>query len=674
MTNPMLDTPDNRDVDETSDEMPSLVGQLLSGRYRIEAELGVGGMGAVYRAEHTLMRKRMAVKVLHPEMTRLPEVVERFEREAMAAAHIEHPNVAAATDFGKLEDGSFFLVLEYVEGDSLRDVLEDGPMDPNRVIHIGRQIVAGLVRAHGLGIVHRDLKPENVMLVNRDGDTDFVKVLDFGIAKVPVSEISKEAGKQHSKTLTKVGMVYGTPEYMAPEQALGQDVDARADLYALGVILYEMLVGRRPFESDSPVTLLGMQVTAAPPPFRDVAPELSIPIELETVVMELLEKEAARRPADAKQVRDAFIFLEQAFGDGSPISLEQSGMVRAVTGIASAPFVPGEQSNANIVVKADPMEDIKERVSDGIEKVQRAVRPSRIRRLEAELRKHLPKPLQPLPLVAWVGGAAAAGLLAVSFGGLLLWWANTPNDAESAFENDNWPPSAMSSVVEQAAAAASPEEVAQAKKGGREALEALFVKYPNDAQVLEPLATLRMQGAAPISSVELYKKLFAIAPDKVRDEQIADQLVKAAGVLKSQDAAFEVLEKHMGSEGPDILYDMVFGNRAGANKLATTRASKSVRSDAVKKKASPAMAVALDLRFTGGCQGKHALLDRAKQYGDDRSLAQLRGLLHAKGCGFLGLSDCWKCMRSDRKLSDAVAAITKREKADSAAPSSSADK
>src|SRR5579859_2929787 len=164
----------------------SLVGTTLSGRYLIERLIGEGGMGAVYQAEHTHMRKRLAVKVLHAEMSRLPEVVARFEREAMAAAHIEHPNVAAATDFGKLDDGSFFLVLEYVEGDSLRDAISAGRIEAGRAIHIALQMASALSRAHSMGIVHRDLKPENVMLVKRDDEPDFVKVLDFGIAKLPV--------------------------------------------------------------------------------------------------------------------------------------------------------------------------------------------------------------------------------------------------------------------------------------------------------------------------------------------------------------------------------------------------------------------------------------------------------------------------------------------------------
>src|SRR6267154_244140 len=194
----------------------SLVGKVLSERYRIESVLGEGGMGAVYLAQHVLMRKRLAVKVLHPEMMGMPEVVKRFEREALAAAHIEHPNVAAATDFGKLDDGAFFLVLEYVEGTSLYDLIGLGAMPVERAVHVAHQIASALARAHALGIVHRDLKPENVMLVDRDGDPDFVKVLDFGMAKIDAFGFAmRESGMQ---PLTRVGTVMGTPVYMSPEQ------------------------------------------------------------------------------------------------------------------------------------------------------------------------------------------------------------------------------------------------------------------------------------------------------------------------------------------------------------------------------------------------------------------------------------------------------------------------
>ncbi|HEV8549185.1 MAG TPA: serine/threonine-protein kinase, partial [Polyangiaceae bacterium] len=216
-------------------EADPLVGTLLAERYRVVALLGSGGMGAVYRAEHVHMKKPVAVKILHRHMTTNQEVVARFEREAVAAGRIEHPNVAAATDFGRLADGSFYLVLEYVEGKSLGLAMDEGPMPPARALGIVRQIAGGLAAAHAAGIVHRDLKPDNVLLVERDGVRDIVKVLDFGIAKVHLEE-----GSGH-RPLTQIGTIFGTPQYMSPEQGQGHTVDARSDLYALGVLAYEML-------------------------------------------------------------------------------------------------------------------------------------------------------------------------------------------------------------------------------------------------------------------------------------------------------------------------------------------------------------------------------------------------------------------------------------------------
>ena len=167
---------------ETSEGAQRLVGTTVGGRYKVTSLLGEGGMGAVYLVEHMLMRKRMALKVLNAELSKNREMVARFEREAMAAAHLEHPNVVAATDLGFTDEGALFLVLEFIDGKSLREVLNFGPISSARVIHIARQISSALQRAHSVGIVHRDLKPENVMIMNRDGDPDFVKVLDFGLA------------------------------------------------------------------------------------------------------------------------------------------------------------------------------------------------------------------------------------------------------------------------------------------------------------------------------------------------------------------------------------------------------------------------------------------------------------------------------------------------------------
>src|SRR5262245_32430104 len=275
----------------------ALIGTVLGGRYRLEILLGGGSMGRIYRAEHVLMHKPLAVKVLNAEHTKNRELVARFEREATAAANIEHPNVVAATDFGKLEDGTVYLALELVQGKNLRAEIANGPLEVRRALRIARQIAAGLAAAHTCNIIHRDLKPENIVLVEKDGDADFVKILDFGVAK-----LAPESGKS---PLTKVGAVLGTLDYMAPEQALGQEVDQRADLYALGAVLYEMLSGVCPYEGESSSAMLVEKLKKPPPSLRERAPTLAIPGAIEALVMKLLEKDKKDRPESA-----AFVVAE----------------------------------------------------------------------------------------------------------------------------------------------------------------------------------------------------------------------------------------------------------------------------------------------------------------------------------------------------------------------------
>jgi eukaryotic-like serine/threonine-protein kinase len=266
-------------------------GTVVAGRYRVERLLGTGGMGAVYRAEHVHMRKTVALKVLHRELASVNEVVARFEREAIAAARIEHPNVVAASDFGKLEDGSFYLALEYVDGKSLRQLLAEGPLPTERVVEIARQTALALSAAHAADIVHRDLKPDNVMLLPEADGSSRVKVLDFGIARVSVPNAPD------ATHLTRVGVVMGTVAYMSPEQATGQAVDGRSDLYALGVMMYEMIAGRQPFEAELPAQVLARQLVEPPPPLPPATPP-----GLVSLVMDLLAKAPADRPATARDV------------------------------------------------------------------------------------------------------------------------------------------------------------------------------------------------------------------------------------------------------------------------------------------------------------------------------------------------------------------------------------
>jgi serine/threonine protein kinase len=260
-----------------------LLGQTLSGRFRLDAILGHGAMGVVYKAYHTGLQKDVALKLLHPELTANEEMVKRFDREAAAVSRLDHPNCVRIMDFGSTDDGRRYLVMEYLEGKDLADVIND-EMPPFRVAELIRQVLEGLAHAHAQGLVHRDIKPENIFVL--DGKDEHVKLLDFGIAKV-----SHGAG---AGQLTQAGMVFGTPHYMSPEQARGEKIDARSDLYALGVVMYGMLAAKLPFHADDPVVLLRQQIKEKPPALPD-----SVPASLRRFVMQLLAKKPEDRFPDA---------------------------------------------------------------------------------------------------------------------------------------------------------------------------------------------------------------------------------------------------------------------------------------------------------------------------------------------------------------------------------------
>jgi len=263
-----------------------LVGRTLDGRYRIEAVLGEGGMGLVYRARHAVLGKPLAIKVLKPEVSRDAEVMSRFQQEAQSASAIGNHHIIDISDFGTLPDQSTYFVMEFLDGVSLTKAIEEQhPMPPPRVVKVAKQLCDALGAAHERSIVHRDLKPDNVYLIKRGSDTDFVKVLDFGIAKVGGS----------SSKLTKAGQVFGTPHYMSPEQCAGSNVDARTDIYALGVMLYEMSSGRVPFDADNLMGILTKHMYEQPIPPRDLPPPVDVPPGLEAVIMKCLAKSADAR-------------------------------------------------------------------------------------------------------------------------------------------------------------------------------------------------------------------------------------------------------------------------------------------------------------------------------------------------------------------------------------------
>lgn len=280
-------------------ESADLIGQVIAERYHVLRRLGEGGMGRVYLSEHVSMARMCAIKVMHPSLRSDPEAVGRFRREAANAGRINHANVAAMYDCGETSDRLIYLAMEYVPGDSLATVLKwAGEFPPRRAISIAAQVADGLAAAHKLGIVHRDLKPDNIIVGRSKEGDDLAKVVDFGIAK---------ATQGDSQTVTRTGFVVGTYHYMSPEQMIGEGVDGRSDLYSLGCILYEMLVGRRLFEGSTGEAVFTQRLTQPPPRPREVNPQ--VPKALDEVVVKLLARSREERFQSAEELRDTLLAL-----------------------------------------------------------------------------------------------------------------------------------------------------------------------------------------------------------------------------------------------------------------------------------------------------------------------------------------------------------------------------
>jgi len=278
-------------------------GMVLRGKYEILGKLGAGGMAAVYRARHLAFGEVRAIKVVNNRLADDEDFLRRFRNEAVVARRLQHPNAVRVDDLDMTEDGRPFIVMEYVEGQNLREVIRhQGALSLRRSVVIARQVAAALAAAHELGIIHRDIKPDNILLTGT-GESETAKVLDFGIAKMKESALGDSGA-----VATRTGMVVGTPQYISPEQAMGRrgsELDGRADLYSLGVVLYEMVTGRLPFESDTAMGIILHHLQTPPPEPREVRPDLGIPDALSGVLMQALQKDPSRRFASATAMANA---------------------------------------------------------------------------------------------------------------------------------------------------------------------------------------------------------------------------------------------------------------------------------------------------------------------------------------------------------------------------------
>jgi len=291
-----------------------LVGKIIDNRYEIQQRVGGGGMGVVYKARQLSIDRIIALKMLNAQMAADPTWVQRFYNEAKACSRLQHPNTIRMFDFGQTSDARLFMTMEFLDGVSLRDALAKGPLAPQRVIKVLIQCCASLAEAHSIGIIHRDIKPDNVFLLNMAGSPDFVKLLDFSVAKL----------LENDRMKTQAGVVFGTPQYMSPEQGRGLPLDARSDLYALGILAFEMLSGTVPFHDENPMTVIQMHLHAGVPPISD-----SVPYSVQQIVRRALEKDAGRRYQSSGEMMQ---HCQQVFAEltAGGMSIGAGGMPRTV--------------------------------------------------------------------------------------------------------------------------------------------------------------------------------------------------------------------------------------------------------------------------------------------------------------------------------------------------------
>ncbi|MBI2678179.1 MAG: protein kinase [Candidatus Koribacter versatilis] len=393
--------PKDQTVLRTMSELRS--GMVIRDKYQILEKIGAGGMAVVYLAKHLAFNELRAIKVVNSRLLDDENFLRRFRSEAIITRKLQHPNAVRVDDLDSTEDGRPFMVMEYVHGKDLRHMIQNsGPLPVRRALGIARQAAAALAAAHALGITHRDIKPDNILMTDTGDSTDLVKVLDFGIAKV------REAGLESAHSSTKTGMVVGTPQYISPEQAMGrhgEEIDGRADLYSLGVVLYEMVTGRLPFESDTPMGMLLHHIQSIPPRAHEISPELRIPQTLSVMLVHALEKDRNLRYQNAAEFIAALDDVEQELRTG-------------VTGVVTRPGMSSPGSAAAARARSAPAP-------------APARAPARPQPASYSARQAPP----PARSSNWVIYVVAAVVLAGAVAGVYFWVLKPANSSAQANEN-----------------------------------------------------------------------------------------------------------------------------------------------------------------------------------------------------------------------------------------------
>lgn len=707
------------------------IGATIGGRYRVVSLLGAGELGGMYLVEHTQLRKNMALKVLSPDLLPSPELVSRFESEALATAPLEHPSIVAPTDVGRTEDGALFLVFDYLTGKTLRQVLAAGPLPLPRVLQLAQQLLSALVRAHAAGVLHQALKPEKIVLQPRGGEGELVKVRDFGLAKIRAEALgATQWDPSRSQAPTRHATAFGAPQYMAPEQTVGGEVDGRADLYSLGVILYELLTGTPPFRGEDPAELLKQHVVGKVPALGERAPGLKVPAALEQLLMQLLAKSPDERPPTARAV------------------LEAVDQIAAEQGLDPAPALPGGQAGKGdeslasaLAALAAPAPDAEPASGLG------EAKGPRLAAGEPES-----------PLAAALGVAQSAPRPKLRAPSVVDLSILKPDAANPALLAPAPPPSASERVrdgskevarlgrevllpaVKQGGERAWTAARTHGKKGWQRLLELIRPRLPpqlagvSDGQIglavaaaagllvlllvliawparEPPKRPVAAHAAQPGFASEREMEhgveqgataLAALVAKYPRDARCHRALVRAYAAKKNYVEALRALvpllqldPSAQTDEGmSQIVAEAVFVPEISDSALAfletalgshgvdvlieladktptepwRTKLGQSLAKPMVRQLATPEALLLLDLRAAVRCEQKKALLPRAGQQGDARAQRYLQDLQAPTGCGTGGKADCWPCLRKGAALQNAIAAIAQRGGAPAAAP------
>ena len=566
-----------------------LVDTIIGERYRILARIGEGGMGTVFRVEPTLMKKVLALKLLRAEFSNVPDAARRFEREAQSASRLSHPNIISVTDFGHGAGSELFLVMEFVAGEPLSDVLaREGRMEVGRACHIAGQILLALEHAHGQGVVHRDLKPANVMLV-KDPDPhkpETVKILDFGIAKMTQAQGNEEP-------LTRGMMIFGTPAYMSPEQAAGQEADSRVDLYSCGIILYEMLAGHKPFESEDLVKLLGMQITASPPRLAEVVPEARIPPALEAVVMRVLEKDKDKRFSSAAEFRAA-------------IASSSTDVAEMGARFAASSVRMGFSLGAKVWAQRPAAFLMVRRAWTGICAVK-----GKLDGLAYPVLKRLPVALRRFVVPSIVVVLLFVLLLARGGGG--------HKGASPKLE----PPKPKPVAAELKSPIKHIEETMT--KGLLTEARVLIMQqisaHPGEGRVRYLLGNLEFADKNPSAGLQAYEEALRLDPGLRADAALLVNIRSEINDKKLGAAALEMMTRQVGKPASDILADLASDDRRAEFRRAAREACETL---GCMKKVDLVNSYALDLSEAHGCEEKRVAVQKLGETGDPRAIEPLR--------------------------------------------------